>query len=136
MGRLARHDILFEPVPIGCKTLRNRFYQVPHCTGFGVEKPWSQSRHRAVKAQGGWAAVCTEYCTISPEADETPFVSARMWDDHDLRMLSYTADQQATGEWKRLLESYEDPGIDPAIDAELQEYIVRRRSEIEAENAA
>ena len=46
-----------------------------------------------------------------------------------------TADQQATAEWKQLLESYEDPGIDPAIDEELQEYIVRRRSEIEAENA-
>ena len=61
-----RHEILFEPVRIGPKTLRNRFYQVPHCTGFGVEKPWSQARHRAVKAQGGWAAVCTEYCTDQP----------------------------------------------------------------------
>ena len=62
MGRDPRHDILFEPVRIGPKTLRNRFYQVPHCTGFGVEKPWSQARHRGVKAEGGWAAVCTEYC--------------------------------------------------------------------------
>ena len=44
MGRDPRHDILFEPVRIGPKTLRNRFYQVPHCTGFGVEKPWSQAR--------------------------------------------------------------------------------------------
>src|SRR5213076_2631718 len=88
-----RFDILFEPVQIGPKTLRNRFYQVPHCTGFGVEKPWSQSRHRAIKAQGGWAAVCTEYCTISPDADETPYFSARLWDDHDLRMLAYTADE-------------------------------------------
>src|SRR2546421_504226 len=88
-----RHQILFEPVRIGPKTLRNRFYQVPHCTGFGVEKPWSQARHRAVKAEGGWAAVCTEYCTISRESDETPYVSARMWDDHDLRMLAHTAEQ-------------------------------------------
>jgi dimethylamine/trimethylamine dehydrogenase len=67
-----RHEILFEPVRIGPKTLRNRFYQVPHCTGFGVQKPWSQARHRAVKAQGGWAAICSEYCTISPDSDETP----------------------------------------------------------------
>jgi dimethylamine/trimethylamine dehydrogenase len=88
-----RHEILFEPVRIGPKTLRNRFYQVPHCTGFGVQKPWSQARHRAVKAHGGWAAVCTEYCTISPDSDETPYVSARMWDDHDVRMLAITADQ-------------------------------------------
>src|SRR3954447_15038898 len=93
MGCDPRHEILFEPVRIGPKTLRNRFYQVPHCTGFGVEKPWSQARHRAVKAHGGWAAVCTEYCTISPDSDETPYVSARMWDDHDVRMLAITADQ-------------------------------------------
>jgi dimethylamine/trimethylamine dehydrogenase len=88
-----RHEILFEPVRIGPKTLRNRFYQVPHCTGFGVQKPWSQARHRAVKAQGGWAAICTEYCTISPDSDETPYVSARMWDEHDVRMLAITAEQ-------------------------------------------
>ena len=92
MPRDARFDILFEPVQIGPKTLRNRFYQVPHCTGFGVEKPWSQAAHRAVKAEGGWAAVCTEYCTVSADADETPFISARMWDDHDLRHLALTCD--------------------------------------------
>ena len=55
------HEILFEPVRIGPKTLRNRFYQVPHCSGFGTEKPWTQAAHRGVKAEGGWAAVGTEY---------------------------------------------------------------------------
>jgi len=44
MTRDPKHDILFEPVRIGPKTLRNRFYQVPHCTGFGAEKPGSQAR--------------------------------------------------------------------------------------------
>src|SRR4051812_15738576 len=92
MPRDPRHDILFEPVEIGPKTLRNRFYQVPHCTGFGVEKPWSQAAHRAVKAEGGWAAVCTEYCTVSADADETPYISARLWDDHDLRHLRLTVE--------------------------------------------
>ena len=87
MSRLERHDILFEPVKIGPKTLRNRFYQVPHCTGFGVEKPWTQAAFRGMKAEGGWAAVCTEYCSISPESDETPYVSARLWDDEDMRAL-------------------------------------------------
>ena len=47
MARDPRHDILFEPVQIGPKTLRNRFYQVPHCTGFGSEKP---ARRRASAA--------------------------------------------------------------------------------------
>jgi dimethylamine/trimethylamine dehydrogenase len=87
LARLARHDILFEPVEIGPKTLRNRFYQVPHCTGFGVEKPWTQAAFRGMKAEGGWAAVCTEYCSISAETDESPYVSARLWDDEDARAL-------------------------------------------------
>lgn len=43
-----------------------------------------------------------------------------------------TTDQLATAEWKRLLESYEDPGIDAALDEELQEFMARRRIEIEA----
>ncbi|HYX87143.1 MAG TPA: FAD-dependent oxidoreductase [Gaiellales bacterium] len=92
MTRLARHDILFEPVRIGPRTLRNRFYQVPHCTGFGVEKPWTQAAFRGMKAEGGWAAVCTEYCSISPESDEKPFVSARLWDDEDMRALALMVD--------------------------------------------
>ena len=28
--------------------------------------------------------------------------------------------------WKELLDSYEDPGLDPAIDAELQAYMASR----------
>jgi dimethylamine/trimethylamine dehydrogenase len=83
-----KHDILFEPVTIGPKVLRNRFYQVPHCTGFGGDKPWSQAHHRAMKAEGGWAAVCTEYAPISPDSDTLPWSSARLWDDEDADSLS------------------------------------------------
>ncbi|MFL6049201.1 MAG: trimethylamine methyltransferase family protein, partial [Gaiellales bacterium] len=46
---------------------------------------------------------------------------------------SPTAETLATAEWKRLLASYEDPGIDPAVDEELRDYMARRRAEIEAE---
>ena len=92
-AREARYDILFEPVQIGPKTLRNRFYQVPHCTGFGVEKPWTQAAFRGMKAEGGWAAVCTEYCSISAETDESPYVSARLWDDEDARALRLMTDE-------------------------------------------
>ena len=60
---------------------------MPHCTGFGVEKPWTQARHRGLKAEGGWASVCTEYCAINPESDEYPYISARLWDDGDVRAL-------------------------------------------------
>jgi dimethylamine/trimethylamine dehydrogenase len=93
VARDPRHDVLFEPLRIGPKTLRNRFYQVPHCTGFGVQKPGSQARYRATKAEGGWAAVCTEYCAVSPDSDETPFISARLWDDDDLRALARMCDE-------------------------------------------
>ncbi|HET9213718.1 MAG TPA: FAD-dependent oxidoreductase [Gaiellaceae bacterium] len=93
MPRDPRHDVLFEPLAIGPKTLRNRFYQVPHCTGFGVQKPGAQARYRATKAEGGWAAVCTEYCAVSPDSDETPFISARLWDDDDLRALALMCDE-------------------------------------------
>jgi trimethylamine---corrinoid protein Co-methyltransferase len=43
-----------------------------------------------------------------------------------------TAYESATAEWKSLLERYEDPGIDSAVDEELREYITRRTAEIEA----
>jgi len=88
MARDPRHDVLFEPITIGPKELRNRFYQVPHCTGFGTEKPWSQASFRGMKAEGGWAAVCTEYAPISPDSDTMPLVSSRFWDEADAENLA------------------------------------------------
>ena len=93
MPRDPRHDILFEPVRIGPKTLRNRFYQVPHCTGFGSEKPGSHARFRGMKAEGGWAAVCTEEALVSVDSDFWPVVSTRFWDDDDLRNLALMCDE-------------------------------------------
>lgn len=86
------HAILFEPVQIGPKTLRNRFYQVPHCSGFGTEKPWTQAAHRGMKAEGGWGAVCTEYAPFTPDTDEAPLVAARFWDEDDMRALRLMTD--------------------------------------------
>jgi dimethylamine/trimethylamine dehydrogenase len=65
-GRDPRHDVLFEPVSIGPKTLRNRFFAVPHSNGFGSHKPESQARFRGTKAEGGWAAVCVEISSAAP----------------------------------------------------------------------
>lgn len=39
----SRYDVLFQPVKIGPVTAPNRFYQVPHCNGFGhlvCRKAW------------------------------------------------------------------------------------------------
>ncbi len=93
MARDPKYDVLFEPVKIGPKTLKNRFYQVPHCIGAGSEKPGMQAYHRGIKAEGGWAACCTEYCSISPESDDTMRVSARIWDDGDVQNLAAMCDR-------------------------------------------
>ncbi|SLN18966.1 Trimethylamine methyltransferase (MTTB) [Roseovarius albus] len=37
--------------------------------------------------------------------------------------------QRANALWKSHLEAYEDPGLDPAIDKALQDYITRRKAE-------
>ena len=34
---------------------RNRFYQVPHCSGMGYRDPSAAARMRGIKAEGGWA---------------------------------------------------------------------------------
>jgi 2,4-dienoyl-CoA reductase-like NADH-dependent reductase (Old Yellow Enzyme family) len=53
MGIDPRPAILFEPVRIGPKTLPNRFYQVPHASGFGWARPRAQAAFRGIKAEGG-----------------------------------------------------------------------------------
>jgi dimethylamine/trimethylamine dehydrogenase len=92
MAHDSQYDILFEPVRIGPKTLRNRFYQVPHCNGAGSDKPGFQAANRSVKAEGGWAGINTEYCSIHPESDDCHRVSARIWDEGDIRNLRAMTD--------------------------------------------
>jgi dimethylamine/trimethylamine dehydrogenase len=85
LARNPRYDILFEPVQIGPVTAKNRFYQVPHCSGMGYQLPRSVARMRSMKAEGGWAVVNTEYCSIHWTSDDTPFITAKMWDENDIR---------------------------------------------------
>ena len=88
----ARFDILFEPVRIGPVTARNRFYQVPHCTGLGWTQPETLARLRGIKAEGGWAVVATEETEIHPTADCEPFHEGRLWDDRDIPAIALMAD--------------------------------------------
>ena len=83
-----RYDILFEPVQIGPVTARNRFYQVPHCNGMGYRDPSGEAYMRRIKAEGGWAVVCTEQVEIHPTSDIGPFIELRLWDDQDLPALT------------------------------------------------
>jgi len=79
-----RYDVLFEPVQIGPVTARNRFYQVPHCNGMGYRHPTAHAYMRGVKAEGGWAVVCTEEVEIHHTAELTPYVEGRLWDEADI----------------------------------------------------
>ena len=87
-----RHAILFEPVRIGPVTAPNRFYQTPHATGLGWQRPQSGAALRGVKAEGGWGVVCTEYCSIHPSSDDSPYAFLTLWDDGDIPALAATAD--------------------------------------------
>ncbi len=88
MTREQRHDILFDSVRIGPVTARNRFFQVPHCNGMGHRDPTPLAFMRGVKAEGGWAVVCTEEVEIHPSSEVAPYAEGRLWDDEDIPALA------------------------------------------------
>ncbi|MBL0344014.1 FAD-dependent oxidoreductase [Candidatus Villigracilis affinis] len=80
----SRYDILFQPIQIGPVTAPNRFYQVPHCNGFGWRMPEGMAAMRGMKAEGGWGVVCTEETEIHYTSDLSPFFEGRIWSDDDI----------------------------------------------------
>jgi dimethylamine/trimethylamine dehydrogenase len=92
MSSDSRYNILFEPVKIGPVITKNRFYQVPHCTGMGYKMPHADAMFRGLKAEGGWGVVCCEQCSIHPTSDSTPNAEVRLWDDGDVRRMAPIAD--------------------------------------------
>lgn len=93
MSRNPRYDILFQPVRIGPVTARNRFYQVPHCTGMGFDLPHSVARMREIKAEGGWGVVNTEYCSLHWSSDDGPYALCALWDENDVKIQSLTVEK-------------------------------------------
>ncbi len=86
------YDILFEPVQIGPVTAPNRFYQVPHCNGFGHRMPRGLAAMRGIKAEGGWGVVCTEEVEIHHSSDLSPYFEGRLWSDDDIPALALMAE--------------------------------------------
>jgi dimethylamine/trimethylamine dehydrogenase len=84
MSRDPKYDILFEPVAIGPVIAKNRFFQVPHCNVLGHGRPRAEAENRRVKAEGGWAVVCTQEVEIHPSAELTPSIEGRLWDERDI----------------------------------------------------
>ncbi len=92
MSRNPRYNLLFEPVQIGPVTAKNRFYQTPHATGMGCERPESLIAFRETKAEGGWGVVCTDVCYVHPTTDVSPYTQLTLYDDEDERLISALAD--------------------------------------------
>jgi dimethylamine/trimethylamine dehydrogenase len=86
------YNLLFETVRIGPVIAPNRFYQVPHCNGFGYRMPQGLARMREVKAEGGWGVVCTEEVEIHHSSDLAPYFEGRLWDDKDIPSLALMAE--------------------------------------------
>ena len=93
MAQNSRYEVLFEPVKIGPVTTKNRFYQVPHCSGLGWLRPRMLAALRGMKAEGGWGVVCTEYCSIHQSSDDLPHPYATLWDDDDIKANALMTEQ-------------------------------------------
>ena len=87
-SRDSRYDILFQPLQIGPKLAKNRFYQVPHCNGGGYRDPSAAAEMRRTKAEGGWGVIFTEQTEIHPTSEITPFIEQHLWDDRDIPALT------------------------------------------------
>ena len=87
-----RYDILFQPLQIGPKLAKNRFYQVPHCNGGGYRDPSAVAEMRRTKAEGGWGVIFTEQTEVHPTSEITPFIEQHLWDDRDIPALARMAE--------------------------------------------
>lgn len=91
MARDPKYDILFEAVQLGPKTMKNRFYQTSYSTAL-ARGPKATAEFLGMRAEGGWAVVSTDVCSIHPESDNCPWLEARIWDDNDVRNFSHLVD--------------------------------------------
>lgn len=92
MPRNPRYDVLFEPVRIGPKTAKNRFFQVPHASGMTNAAPNVRAAFRGMKAEGGWGVVCTGACSVDSSSDDSPFPFATLWNEADIRSHAVMTD--------------------------------------------
>lgn len=92
MSNANKYSVLFEPVKIGPVIAKNRFYQVPHCSGLGHIRPQADAAMRAIKAEGGWAVVSNQETEIHPTSDLSPAAEHRLWDERDIPALRHMTD--------------------------------------------
>ena len=59
----------------------------------GRTYPSSMAEMRGIKAEGGWAVVCTEEVEIHHSSEHSPFIEGRLWDDSDIPILARMTDK-------------------------------------------
>jgi trimethylamine--corrinoid protein Co-methyltransferase len=71
-------------------------------------------------------------CAHTQENFETAFYQSMIADYSSYEQWSeegrLTAEQRANRVWKRMLAEYQDPGIDPAKDEAMLDFIARRKA--------
>ena len=54
----------------------------------GTRQPNGTATMRGIKAEGGWAVVCTEETEIHPSSDISPYPEGWNWEECDIPALS------------------------------------------------
>jgi dimethylamine/trimethylamine dehydrogenase len=72
MTRDSCYDVLFEPEKIGPVTARNRFYQVPHCTGLEATRALGRRGYHVMLAEAEHALGGRDRYARELEADVDP----------------------------------------------------------------
>jgi dimethylamine/trimethylamine dehydrogenase len=111
-----RYSVLFEPIQLGPKTAKNRFWATPHAIGFGADAAGSAAGYRGMRAKGGWGVVFTEATTITPEMDKKPHNMTRLWDEGDVRNLRHVAEAIKTNGALAGIELEYNAGIGPMTE--------------------
>jgi trimethylamine--corrinoid protein Co-methyltransferase len=74
----------------------------------------------------GCAHTLANFETAFYQSTIADYASFEQWSSEG----SLSAEQRANGVWKKMLADYVDPGLDPARDEALRDFMARRRSEL------
>ena len=85
MARDPCFDVLFEPVKVGPVTPKNRFYQVPHNSGFGYRNPKAMDGNKV-----------TLECVYTGREEEMQEY-AREFDESNLGDVPFTRERDVLG---------------------------------------
>ena len=93
------YDVLFEPVELGCSTLRNRLYFPGHGTGLSDHNTPGDAHiaYLSARARGGVSLIITEIAQVEERAIYAP------------QALRIVSDDQIPG-YRRLAESIHAQG--------------------------